>query len=76
MWPERMRDPRLAPDDGEGNYLTQAEELARSVRVAASREKVRLLEEAGEVLKKCEKLKKEQEDDEFDDDDYDDDDYE
>jgi hypothetical protein len=75
MWPERMRDPRLAPDDGEGNYLTQAEELARSVRVAASREKVRLLEEAGDVLKKCEKIKKEQESyDEFDDED--DDDYE
>lgn len=33
----------MAPDDGVENYLTQAEEVARSVRVAATREKLKLL---------------------------------
>lgn len=38
-----MRDTRMAPDDGVENYLTQAEEVARSVRVAATMEKLKLL---------------------------------
>lgn len=46
MWPVRMRDPRAEPDDGVENYLTQAEELARSVRVAATRKKIEMLEGA------------------------------
>lgn len=37
-----MRDKRMAPDDGVENYLTQAEEVARSVRVAATLEKLKL----------------------------------
>ena len=37
-----MRDNRMAPDDGVENYLTQAEEVARSVRVAATLEKLKL----------------------------------
>lgn len=32
----------MAPDDGVENYLTQAEEVARSVRVAATLEKLKL----------------------------------
>ena len=38
-----MRDSRVSPDDGLENYLTQAEALTRSVRVAATREKLKLL---------------------------------
>jgi hypothetical protein len=40
-----MRDKRMAPDDGVENYLTQAEEVARSVRVAATLEKLKLLKD-------------------------------
>jgi len=52
-----MRDSRMAPDDGVENYLTQAEEIARSVRVAATMDKLKLLrdfkryKEYGEELK-------------------------
>lgn len=48
--PLRLRDSRAATDDGYDDYLTMAEELTRSIKVAASREKLRLLKDLKEKL--------------------------
>lgn len=48
--PLRLRDSRAAVDDGYDDYLTMAEELTRSIKVAASREKLRLLKDLKEKL--------------------------
>lgn len=51
MTPLRLRDKRAAVDDGYEDYLTEAEAMTRSVLVAASREKISLLEEFGDIIK-------------------------
>jgi hypothetical protein len=48
--PVRLRDKRAASDDGYDDYLTVAEEVARSVRVAASKEKLRILKDCKGIL--------------------------
>ena len=48
--PLRLRDSRAASDDGYEDYLTQAEELTRSVRVAVSKEKIKILKDCKEIL--------------------------
>lgn len=53
----RLRDERMAPDDGVENYLTQAEEVARSVRVAATLEKLKLLKDFRRYKEYREELK-------------------
>jgi hypothetical protein len=70
MWPVRMRDPRAEPDDGVENYLTQAEELARSVRVAATREKIEMLEGAKRGIAALKAGESEEYDDDDDDEDF------
>ena len=70
MWPERMRDPRAEPDDGVENYLTQAEELARSVRVAATREKIEMLEGAKRGIAALKAGESEEYDDDDDDEEF------
>lgn len=47
----------MAPDDGVENYLTQAEEVARSVRVAATLEKLKLLKDFRRYKEYREELK-------------------
>ena len=56
----------MAPDDGVENYLTQAEEVARSVRVAATLDKLKLLRDFKRYKEYREEIKhqaKETEDD-------------
>lgn len=50
--PVRLRDKRAETDDGYEDYLTVAEATARMVRVAASREKLKLLKGYRRRLKK------------------------
>lgn len=61
-----MRDKRMAPDDGVENYLTQAEAVTRSVRVAAALDKLKLLRDFKRYKEYREEIKhqaKETEDD-------------
>ena len=53
--PVRLRDSRAASDDGYDDYLTIAEELARSVRVASSKERLRILKNGKELLEEIRK---------------------
>lgn len=53
--PVRLRDSRAASDDGYDDYLTMAEELARSVRVASSKERLRILKNGKELLEEIRK---------------------
>lgn len=53
--PLRLRDSRAAPDDGYDDYLTMAEEMTRSVKVAVSKEKLRLLREYKGIEESIEK---------------------
>lgn len=53
--PVRLRDSRAASDDGYDDYLTMAEELARSVRVASSKERLRILKSGKELLEEIRK---------------------
>lgn len=48
--PLRLRDARAASDDGYEDYLTMAEELTRSVRVAVSKEKIKILRDCKGIL--------------------------
>jgi len=54
MWPERIRDRRAAPEDGVENYLTMAEEIVRAPLVEVTKEKIKMLETAKELVKKYE----------------------
>lgn len=54
MWPERIRDRRADPEDGVENYLTMAEEIARAPLVEVTKEKIRMLETAKDLVEKYE----------------------
>ena len=54
MWPDRIRDRRAAPEDGAENYLSMAEEIVRAPLVEVTKEKIKMLETAKELVKKYE----------------------
>lgn len=67
MWPERIRDRRADPDDGVENYLTMAEEIARAPFVEVTKEKIRMLETAKDLVERFENAELEESED-YDDD--------